>query len=134
MAASYATILARNIRAARARCGITQTELAQRMSVFGYTWRYQTIGVLESGRQTLYAKDLLALAVCLETTLAGLVAASPEDVEVDIGGGWDIPATSVMNSAYGRPDIRQRWDRPDGGFQIISEPSNYRPQEVRQSS
>ena len=80
-----------NIRAQRARTGLTQAELATRMNMLGYAWYKQTVGLVERNQRPLLADELSALALCLGTTPDELYLPSP-DVQSVLFGGYSIPA------------------------------------------
>jgi 8-oxo-dGTP diphosphatase len=107
---SYDDVLARNIRAARARLGITQQRFAKRMRALGYTaWMHQTVGNVEKGRRRLLAGEILGAALALETTIPALMAASPDDKEVLLPSGDRIEASSARAQAGGFRDGAVVW-------------------------
>ena len=74
-ATPYGDILAGNMRAERARARLSQEAVAARMQALGFSaWRYQTVGVVESGKRHLMAEEVIALAWVLETTIATLMS------------------------------------------------------------
>lgn len=65
--------IAANIRAERARAGIGQADVVERMRNLGYTnWHRQTMGKVEQGERRVLAEEILGLAVCLGTTVPKL--------------------------------------------------------------
>lgn len=80
-----------NIRAQRARLGLTQENVATRMNMLGYAWYKQTTGLVERNQRPLGADELSALALCLETTPDQLYL-PPPDVHSVLFGGHAIPA------------------------------------------
>lgn len=118
MGNTYRQLIAANVRAARAHAGLTQDEVAARMRVLGYGWTQGVVGHVESGRKNLLSCDILAVAVVLETTVAALMAPSPDGSPVDLGGGWQISAVSARNRAYGMGDPSVRWQ--DDHLSIVS--------------
>lgn len=74
---AYDALIAANIRAARARLGITQAVVAQRMKTLGFSWYAQTCGAVERNERPLGADELTALALVLETTTDVLALAPP---------------------------------------------------------
>jgi transcriptional regulator with XRE-family HTH domain len=70
-------LLAANVRAARARCGITQASLARRMTRLGWTWHSQTVSQVEQNQRRLYADEVLGLALALETLPMTLMSPPP---------------------------------------------------------
>ena len=80
-----------NLRAARARCGLTQENVATRMNMLGHHWYKQTVGLVERDQRPLLADELMALALVLETT-PELLYLPPADVQSVRFGGYVIPA------------------------------------------
>ena len=77
---SYADVLAKNIRAARARRGIEQEPLAARMRALGFSaWRRQTVAGVEKNTRRLTAEEVLGLALALETSFIRLLEPDPDD-------------------------------------------------------
>jgi transcriptional regulator with XRE-family HTH domain len=70
-------MVAANIRAARARSGITQASLARRMTQLGYGWHPQTVGLVERNQRRVLADEVAALALALETLPMTLVSPPP---------------------------------------------------------
>jgi transcriptional regulator with XRE-family HTH domain len=58
-------MIARNVKAERVRRGLTQEQLAARMSELGYRWHQQTAGQVEHCTRRLTAEEVLGLAVAL---------------------------------------------------------------------
>jgi transcriptional regulator with XRE-family HTH domain len=86
------TALARaNIRAARARLGLTQASVAKRMQQLGYSWYPQTAGLVERNKRPLLADELAALAMVFGTTF-DVLALPPPDVAQVAFGEQVIPA------------------------------------------
>jgi transcriptional regulator with XRE-family HTH domain len=89
--APYGQILAANVRAARARSGLTQQSLAKRMRQLGTRWHFQTVGAVERGERPVSAYELPALAMALGTTSEVLML-PPPDVALVGFGDEAIPA------------------------------------------
>jgi transcriptional regulator with XRE-family HTH domain len=115
--ANYGRILGRNISAARNRLGISQDDVAARMRELSYDkWVRQTVSKSEGGTQRrVTADEVIALALCLETTVPSLMA--PFDVEeldpVELQpGGRSIFANDVGYVAIGKkvPAGALRWE------------------------
>jgi transcriptional regulator with XRE-family HTH domain len=73
MSDAAARALARSLRAERARAGITQAELAERLG-----WSQQKAGSLETGARRMYADELPDLALALEVPLVKLLDGMPK--------------------------------------------------------
>jgi transcriptional regulator with XRE-family HTH domain len=78
--ALYATVLARNLRAARAATEpqLSQADVGERMSALGFTtWLRQTMSIVEQGKRRVTAEEIAALAIVLGTTVSRLMTAVP---------------------------------------------------------
>jgi transcriptional regulator with XRE-family HTH domain len=108
---TYADVLARNFRAARAASGLSQEAVAARMRALGFTsWRYQTVGVAESGDRALKAEEVPALAEVLETTIFTLMKPPDDLAEIRHRSGPRIPARSIALSLAAYNDQAVSWD------------------------
>ena len=85
-ATSYAEELAANIRGARARAGVSQADLAARMTALGFRWAYQTVGKTEHATRPVTAAEIAGLALALETTVPILMRAAEGDHLVTLPG------------------------------------------------
>ncbi|HUN71830.1 MAG TPA: hypothetical protein VMU52_05920 [Steroidobacteraceae bacterium] len=109
--ANYGEILARNIRAARARIGIGQENVAVRMRALGYdAWVRQTVSKSERGDRRMMAEEVFALAYVLQTTIAALMAPGADDQAVVLPSGATIDAGDVYRSAVGTNMMTIWWD------------------------
>jgi 8-oxo-dGTP pyrophosphatase MutT (NUDIX family) len=112
-----------NIRAQRARLGRTQASVSKRMNQLGFSWYPQTVGLVERNQRPLYADELVALALCLDTT-PDVLYGPPGDVSSVMFGDKQVPAQRLWII-----DDSIRWD---GDTLKISAPSvTYRPAEQR---
>lgn len=108
---TYGEILARNIRAARARIGIGQENVAVRMRALGYdAWVRQTVSKSERGDRRMLAEEVFALAYALQTTIAALMAPGADDQAVSLPSGATIDAGDVYRSAVGTNIMTIWWD------------------------
>jgi len=74
--ASLEIVIARAIRAERARLGLRQDELAERLG-----WARQTLSTVESGARRITVNDLPLLCDALGVPLAELIrGAEPDDL------------------------------------------------------
>jgi transcriptional regulator with XRE-family HTH domain len=62
-----------NFRAERARAGVQQEELAERMRGLGYKWKRQTVSELERGERRLLAEELIGIAMALKIPASRLL-------------------------------------------------------------
>ena len=110
-ATSFDEIVAANIRAARARAGLGQALIVERMRALGFTtWHRQTLGKIERGERRLLAAEVMALAWVLETTISALLAPTDADRLVEFPSGGVIAVASVRRSIEGHNDEAVRWD------------------------
>ena len=66
--------LAANIRAARARKRLQQSDVVTGMHALGFTeWHRQTVSRVERGERRVLAEEICALATVLETSVAALM-------------------------------------------------------------
>lgn len=108
--ATYADVLAMNLRAARARRGLDQEPLAARMRALGYSaWRRQTVANVEKGARRLTAEEMLGLAVALETSLVGLLEPVMDDKMIEMPSGHAIPVIVVHELIWGGSEYSVTW-------------------------
>jgi hypothetical protein len=114
---TYADVLAANFRAARARSGLGQEAVADRMRRLGFgAWRYQTVGVIESGKRGLRPEEIMALAWVLETSIFTLLKPPDELGHIRLPSGALILARSVALSASAYNDQAVTWDDNEPRF------------------
>jgi transcriptional regulator with XRE-family HTH domain len=108
---TYGEVLAANARAARARLGIGQEQLATRMRALGYaTWFRQTVSKAEKGERQILATEVIGLSYALETSVAALLVPTEDDKKIEFPSGRYLAATSVADSVRGRNDGSLGWD------------------------
>jgi transcriptional regulator with XRE-family HTH domain len=79
MTSKVTEAIAANIRAERARAGLSQKQVADGMRERGHaTWHPQTVGAVERGERQVWAAEVYALA--------GVLGADPETL-------WRVPLT-----------------------------------------
>jgi transcriptional regulator with XRE-family HTH domain len=119
-ALSYDQIVAANIRAARARAGLDQAVIVERMRALGFTtWHRQTQGKVERGeRRLLGADEIMALAWCLGTTVFELLKPAGTDGLVRFPSGDLIAAHSVAMSVGSYNDQAVTWRDGDPSFAL----------------
>jgi transcriptional regulator with XRE-family HTH domain len=114
---TYEEVLAANIRAARARIGLSQDTMAARMRALGYgEWRYQTVGKVEHGKRRLTAAEVMALAWVLETNIPALMSPAGEDGEVRFPSGDHVSAWSARLLTLAHNDRSVTWDDAEPAF------------------
>lgn len=110
MAASeYADLIARNIRAERARRHLEQRDVVERMRALGFSnWHRQTLGKVERGERRLFADELFALSLALEVDLQTLLLPTGEDRRLKLPSGhvFLIPGRSWEHE----PSVPGFWD------------------------
>jgi len=117
---SYDEIVAANIRAARARAGLDQAVIVERMRALGFrTWHRQTQGKVERGeRRLLGAGELMALAWCLGTTVFELLKPADTDGLARFPSGDVIAAHSVAMSVGSYNDQAVTWEDGEPRFAL----------------
>jgi len=112
-----------NIRAQRARLGLTQARVARRMNQLGFGWHQQTAYLVERKNRPLLASELAGLALALETTPDVLALPPPGMASVQFGD-QRIPAQrlSIVDDSVS-------WD---GDMISVAPPTVlYRPGDLR---
>ncbi len=111
MADNYGTVLAKNVRAARARKGLDQEPLAVRMRALGYSaWRRQTVASVEKANRRLTAEEILGLALALQTTIGALMEPAADDEFVSLPSGQLVRGNTVSVSLRFGYDSTIMWD------------------------
>ncbi len=111
VAVTYADVLAKNVRAARARRGLEQEPLAARMRALGFSaWRRQTVASVEKGARRLMAEEVFGLALALETRFTALLEPAREDGPIGLSSGAEVPFLAVHELIWGGSDYTVRWD------------------------
>lgn len=99
----YADAIVRNVRAERARKGLEQRDLVERMRLLGCTnWHRQTLSRVERGERRLLAEEVFVLAIALQTSLPRLMGYLGDEKAVELVPGGSIDAADVMTLASGR--------------------------------
>lgn len=118
---SYQEEIGANIRAERARAGISQTVVAERMRALGFDyWLYQTASASERGTRRVTANEILGLALAMGTTVPALMRAGTADHLVSFPGYGkgqvadpfvpvSIGACSVTRLANGQAEPALHW-------------------------
>lgn len=126
VATSYAEVLARNVRAARARRGLEQEPLAARMRALGFSaWRRQTVAAVEKSTRRLTAEEVVGLALALETRLYSLVEPAREDDPIGLPSGASIPFLAMHALLYGGSKYTVTWDSDIPQFPSDDPPDQY---------
>ena len=122
----YGTVIAANVRAARARAEITQTTLAKRMRRLGAKWHFQTVGAVERGERPVSLYEAAALALALDTAFD--VIALPPAGQALVAFGDNVAPAQRLSIV----DDSVQWTGPDGEDIKVSPPSVvYRDFELR---
>ncbi len=100
----YNQVLARNVRAARSRLGLSQADVVDRMRNLGFpAWHKPTLGNVERGGRRVLADEVAGLAFALETSIGRLMAPADEDQVVEFHeGGEAVSVEAVQFSAVGK--------------------------------
>jgi transcriptional regulator with XRE-family HTH domain len=111
MGTTYGDLFAANLRAARARAGIAQTTVADRMNRLGFEgWDGSKVSRAERGKTPVEVADLLGLAICLGCTLRDLVGEAAPDAQISFADpALEVTGVHVRNSGYGWNDASVSW-------------------------
>lgn len=105
---TFSEVLCKNIRAARARAGITQGETFEGMRRLGYAeWHRATVGNVENGSRRVLASELLGLAIVLETTVMRLMTPISDDGPIELPSGMTVSVEAIARRCCAEPDARQ---------------------------
>src|ERR1700730_5806169 len=112
MGTTYSDLFAANLRAARARAGISQKVLAARMNRLGFdSWFDTKVSRTERGSAPVLAGEVLGLAVCLGCSIRDLVGeAAPNAIISFPDERFEVSGVMVRNSGYGWNDASVTWD------------------------
>lgn len=108
---SYAEVLAKNMRAARARLGLEQEPLAARMRALGFSaWRRQTVASAEKNTRRLTAEEVLGLAVALETRITALLEPVQSDDPIALPSGAEMRFETMHELIWGGSIHGVQWN------------------------
>jgi transcriptional regulator with XRE-family HTH domain len=118
---TYSSVLAGNVRAARARAGIDQKTLGRRMAVLGYgAWaHYQTVSKVEKSRRPLSAEEVMGLCLCLDVPVAEMMAPAATDRIVKLPDGAQVGSEIMRKLAYGIGGRAIHWFDTDTGTSYV---------------
>ena len=109
--APYASILARNMRVARAAADLSQAEVGERMRDIGFTsWLRQTMSTVEKGKRRLTAEEVFWLSYVLGTTVIRLMSPTEDDHWVSAPDGRTIHAQHAAGRMRSTGDGAIQWD------------------------
>ena len=113
-APSYADLIARNLRAARAEADVSQGEVHKRMRDLGFTkWQPSTMSLAERGKRRLMAEEIFALAYVLDVTVTRLMSPTEDDHWVAFPSGKAIHAAHARQRVRSTGDDAIRWTDDD---------------------
>lgn len=119
---AYSDLIARNIKAAISRRGLSQEDLAERMRALGYSaWIRQTVSSTTRGKRRLVAEELLGLSVALEVSVMSLLLPSADDPPV-----VTLPAgqlVALQRQAFAPPALESAQLLWDGNKPKFAAPS-----------
>lgn len=114
--ASYADVIVRNVRAERARRGLEQRDLVERMRALGLAnWHRQTLSRVERGERRLLAEEVMALAIALETTVSELMVPHDDDAQIVFPSGVKVAGMRLLSN-----DRSVTWDEKNAP--VVSPP------------
>jgi 8-oxo-dGTP diphosphatase len=110
--APYASILARNMRVARAAADLSQAEVGERMRDLGFTsWLRQTMSTVEKGKRRLTAEEVFWLSYILGTSVIRLMSPTEDDHWIAAPDGRAIHAQHAIRRMRSSDDGAIQWDR-----------------------
>ncbi len=111
---SVSAVLAENIRVLRASRGITQRQLADRMTALGYGWPHQIASQVENCARSVTADELLGLALVLETSVSQLLDPHGFDkknpVHIDMGSAAPLDPDVALDLITGDGVFAVEWE------------------------
>jgi transcriptional regulator with XRE-family HTH domain len=109
---AYGDVIARNIRAAISRRGLSQEDLAERMRQLGYSsWIRQTVSNTIRGKRKLVAEELLGISVAAEVSIISLLLPSADDPPaVTLPGGHTVVIERWAPTPAGPRPWQVQWD------------------------
>jgi transcriptional regulator with XRE-family HTH domain len=123
MATPYAEVLAKNVRAARARKGFEQEPVAARMRALGFSaWRRQTVAGVEKNNRRLAVEEMLGLALALETSFTSLLESVRDDGSISLPSGAELPFMTVHELVWAGSGLTVTWDGDVPAFPIQNPP------------
>jgi 8-oxo-dGTP diphosphatase len=115
--ALYASILARNLRAARAAANLSQTEVGERMRDLGFTaWMRSTVSLAEQGKRRLTAEEVFWLAYVVDVSVTRLASPTEDDNWIAAPNGGRIHAQHARERMRSTRDGAIRWERNKARF------------------
>jgi len=118
MTDTYAGLVAKNLRSARAAADLSQADVAERMRAFGFSsWLSQTMSASERARRRVTAEEIAALAICLDVAIGDLVYPRDggEDAQLTLPSGFVVSGRRLLSN-----DRSITWN---GNTPVLSEPS-----------
>jgi transcriptional regulator with XRE-family HTH domain len=107
---AYGSLVARNLRAARAAANLSQEDVGERMRDLGFTsWARSTMSLAEQGKRRVTAEELAGLAVVFEVDLTSLAYPPGDGQPVSLPGGQEIVFPAARFGMVGNP-ARSVWD------------------------
>jgi transcriptional regulator with XRE-family HTH domain len=115
-ATTYAGLLRRNVKTARARLGINQEALASRMQALGFdVWVRQTVARVEGGKRRLTAEEVFGLAMALRVSVMHLMTPQGYGEMVALPSGVELPIEDVRRLVWWADRLRRTRPRGRGG-------------------
>jgi transcriptional regulator with XRE-family HTH domain len=103
-AISYGSLVARNLRAARAAANLSQADVGERMQALGFTsWVRSTMSLAEQGKRRVTIEELAGLTVVFEVDLTVLAYPPGDGQPVSLPGGQEIVFPAARYGASVHP-------------------------------
>lgn len=124
-------VIADRVRSLRERTGMSQAELAERMTALGTPWKRATVVNLEkrgtlstkrgpaAGRDSITAQELLTLAVVFDVPPVWLLADPESAAPVPIAEGVELNPWTALLWMTGQQPLT---DRPDSAWNLAAMP------------
>jgi 8-oxo-dGTP diphosphatase len=118
MPETYADLLARNLRAARAAANLSQADAGERMRALGFrSWLGQTVSASERGKRRVTAEEIIGLCAALECPPGALLLPVRGSADIELPAGQLVrlgrDAHEITLPTGRRPDgtpLPHAWD------------------------
>jgi transcriptional regulator with XRE-family HTH domain len=95
----YGSLLARNLRAARAAANLSQNDVGERMQALGFgAWLRSTVSLAEQGKRRVTAEELLGLSLVVGTSMVRLAEPHEESPWIELPCGKPVHRSAVRGA------------------------------------
>jgi transcriptional regulator with XRE-family HTH domain len=114
---AYASLVARNLRAARAAANLSQEDVGERMRALGFTsWVRSTMSLAEQGKRRVTAEEMVGLMVVFEVDLTALAYPPGDNQPVALPGGQEV----VLPPARYGPSVHSHGSVWEGNRSLLT--------------